>query len=238
MFFVSLAVLYIAWGIQNNAFRVLRSKRELARACELLIMKAYKAAFGLRHHILGLENLPPGPKILAANHPNASDGIQLPLGFKERITFIAQGSLFRLPLIGWILTHAGHIPVQPGQRHATFEQACKAISEGVSILIFPEGKLNPEKEEVKIGTGTVRMSLATGARLPPMVNVTVRRVELPARSAALTVSTCRPAASTPAPDRTTARSEAAPDRPRSRRTRRRPRPTAHGSARSKATRRR
>lgn len=168
LFAGGLAVLYIAWGFYSKTFEVFRSKKNLARACERLIMKTYKALFGLRHRIYGLEDLPPGPKILAANHPNASDGIQLPLAFMEQVTIIAQESLFRLPFIGWILTHAGHVPVRVGQQGAAFEQACKAISEGRSILIFPEGKLNPDKKKLKVGSGAVRMSLSTGAPIVPI----------------------------------------------------------------------
>ncbi len=168
LFAGTLAVLYVAWGFYNHAFDVFRSKRNLAAACEKMIMKTYKALFGLRHRIYGLENLPPGPKILTANHPNASDGIQLPLAFMEQVTIIAQESLFRLPFIGWILTHAGHIPVRSEQRGAAFEQACRVITEGRSILIFPEGKLNPDNKEFKAGSGAVRMSLATGAPIVPI----------------------------------------------------------------------
>jgi 1-acyl-sn-glycerol-3-phosphate acyltransferase len=141
----------------------------------MLILKTYKALFGLQHCIHGLENLPRGPKILTANHPNASDGLQLPLIFKERITVIAQEDLFRLPVFGWILTHAGHIPVQPRNRGATLKQACRVLSEGRSILIFPEGALNPENKEVKAGTGAVRLSLISGAPIIPVgILVSVR----------------------------------------------------------------
>lgn len=144
------------------------STNNFAYACQMLILKTYKNLFGLQYCIHGLEGLPPGSKILTANHPNASDGLQMPLIFRERITAIAQESLFRLPFLGWILTHSGHIPVRPGDRRAAFEQACHALAQGKTILIFPEGTLNPESREVKAGTGAVRLSLATGAPIIPV----------------------------------------------------------------------
>jgi 1-acyl-sn-glycerol-3-phosphate acyltransferase len=128
----------------------------------------FKVLFGLKHCIYGLENLPSGSKILAANHPNASDGLQLPLILAERVTVILQENLLHLPFFGWILTHSGHIPVCSHDRRVAFDQACKALKEGKTILIFPEGTLNPENREVRVGTGAVRLSLATGVPIVPV----------------------------------------------------------------------
>ena len=163
-----LAGLPLAWDFCRKSCEAFQSKSNLAYTCQMLILNAYKALFGLRHCIHGLENLPPGPKILTANHPNASDGLQLPLVILERVIAIVQESLFRLPLFGWILTHAGHIPVPPDNRRAAFEQACKVLSDGGCILIFPEGTLNPENRDIKPGTGAVRLSLVSGAPIIPV----------------------------------------------------------------------
>ena len=102
-------------------------------------MKAYVALFALKHRVKGLENLPPGAKILAANHPNISDAFQLPLLLEDRLTIVAQASQFRAIVLGWILTHSGAIPVHNGRGREAFELSCQALREGKTVLIFPEG---------------------------------------------------------------------------------------------------
>ena len=152
----------------SRSYRSIPTRNEFAYACGLALMKAYQSVLGLEADIRGLADISPGPKILAGNHPNASDIFVLPSHLSERITLVAQGNLFRMPVIGWMLTHSGQIPVHPEERHRAFEQACQALAEGKTILIFPEGRLNPENRDFKVGSGAVRMSLATGAPIIPI----------------------------------------------------------------------
>ena len=163
-----MAALALAWCIYNKTFRRLPSQSEFAYACGLALMKTYVALFALKHRVKGLENLPPGPKILAANHPNISDAFQLPLLLKDRLTVVAQASQFRAILLGWILTHSGAIPVHNGRGREAFELSCQALREGKTVLIFPEGTVNPEGRQMKARSGTVRMALATGVPIVPI----------------------------------------------------------------------
>ncbi len=53
VFFAVLAALYVAWGIQNNAFKAFRSKQALAHTWEGFLARAHKAACALRHRANG-----------------------------------------------------------------------------------------------------------------------------------------------------------------------------------------
>lgn len=132
------------------------------------LARCYLALFRLRSKVEGETVLPPGPKILAANHPNATDAFFLPCVLPERLYILIQGNLFNIPVIGQLLSGAGQIPVQVKRRDLAFEEACELLRQGRTILIFPEGILNPARSSIQAGTGAVRISLATGAPIIPI----------------------------------------------------------------------
>lgn len=144
------------------------NKQALANSAGMFITKTYQIMFRLKYEVKGLEALPPGPKIIAINHTNVTDAVFLPLIFSKIPRFVVQGDLFQIPVLGNILKETGQIPVQLEDRHKAFEQACELLRHGEMILIFPEGQLVPFGERVKAWTGTVRLSLATGAPVIPL----------------------------------------------------------------------
>lgn len=132
------------------------------------LAKCYIALFHLRCSVKGTLILPAGPKILTANHPNATDAFFLPGILPERLYMLVQGNLFDLPILGWLLSRSGQIPVCPDRRAMSFQQACELLRQGRTIFLFPEGKLNRVGGPIQAGTGAVRMSLATGAPIIPI----------------------------------------------------------------------
>lgn len=132
------------------------------------LAKCYIALFHLRCSVKGTLILPSGPKILAANHPNVTDAFFLPGIFPERLYILVQGNLFDLPILGWLLSRSGQIPVCPERRALSFQQACELLRQGRTIFLFPEGKLTSVGDSLQAGTGAVRLSLATGAPIIPI----------------------------------------------------------------------
>jgi len=159
---------FISWKIYMHKNDLPYAKSKLAHALGMWIMTTYRQIFRIKLCVKGLENLPPGPKILAANHPNVSDAFLLPLLFDGHIRAIAQASQFHQPIIGWIFKNTGQIPVIQGCKAEAFQQGCQALKDGENVLVFPEGRLNPDNEPVKTGTGAVRMALQSGAPIIPI----------------------------------------------------------------------
>jgi 1-acyl-sn-glycerol-3-phosphate acyltransferase len=134
-----------------------------------------KAILRLFHLVLmqdcrveGKPDLPPGRKIIAGNHPNATDGFFLPFIFPERLYFFVQGDLFTLPFFGWLLAKADQIPVIPGKKHEALEKAARLLGQEKTVALFPEATLNPDGKTIKSGTGAVRLSLMTNAPIIPV----------------------------------------------------------------------
>ena len=138
--------------------------------CEELIKlytNGYLRLFSLKRDVSGAYPLPKGPKIITANHPNATDSFHLVPVLRETPRFLMRSALFSRPLIGWLLNKAGQIEVANNGRRS-FEQARTLLKQGQTIVIYPEGKLNPGYEKMKGKSGAVRLSLVSGAPIIPL----------------------------------------------------------------------
>jgi 1-acyl-sn-glycerol-3-phosphate acyltransferase len=133
-----------------------------------LIIKIYQLIFSQSSCINGELPLPPGPKIIAANHANVTDGFFLPFVSREKLHFFIQGDIFSVPFFGWLLKKSEQIPVFPDQKKAALEKASQLLSAGKTVVIFPEGRLNPDSQPIKAFTGAIRLSLITNAAIIPV----------------------------------------------------------------------
>jgi len=126
--------------------------------------------FYARVEVLGAEHVPAtGPLIVAANHHNSIvDAMLLLVAIPRPVRTLANAPLFRHPLIGPFLHLIGALPVHrrqeagndPGRNAALFAATSAALSAGGAIVIFPEGRTQPEPVLQEIRTGTARMLLA------------------------------------------------------------------------------
>ncbi len=112
--------------------------------------------------------LPPGPRILVANHPTTADPFFVAwlAGGPSSILIIEHA--FKVPVFGAYLRRAGHIPVEAGRGKETFAQAQAALEAGRTVIIFPEGELSPRDGFCKAHSGAARLALLTGAPVIPV----------------------------------------------------------------------
>ena len=132
-----------------------------------LYTNGYLRLFSLKSNVRGAYPLPKGPKIIAANHPNATDSFHLVPVLNETPHFLMRSKLFSKPIVGWLLNQAGQIEVNNAGKRS-FEKACNLLRCGQTIVIYPEGRLNPNYKKIKVKSGAIRMSLATGVPIIPL----------------------------------------------------------------------
>lgn len=99
----------------------------------------YRFYFGWR--VFNPERVPvKGPVILASNHASFIDPPLVGSGIKRAINYLARESLFRFPVLGWVLHHWQAVPVD---REGGGAKGLKAILDrllaGGAIILFPEG---------------------------------------------------------------------------------------------------
>ncbi|MGE5225161.1 MAG: lysophospholipid acyltransferase family protein [Omnitrophica WOR_2 bacterium] len=133
-----------------------------------MILWIYLHTLAQSYHASGELPLPQGPKIIAANHPNATDAFYLPFVFQEKLHYFIQGNIFSVPFIGWLLEKSRQIPVWPGRGKVSLTEACRLLKAGKTVVIFPEGRLNPDGIPVNVHTGAIRLSLMSGAAIIPV----------------------------------------------------------------------
>ena len=132
------------------------------------LLRGYLAMFMNSVQVQGKENLPPGPKILIANHPNASDAFVLPFIVPEKIHFLIQDDTFHVPVLGKLLTLADQIPVVIGRGQDALETARQKLLIGHAVAIFPEGRMSGSKEVHRAGAGAALLAMEAGVPLVPI----------------------------------------------------------------------
>ncbi len=79
--------------------------------------------------------------------------------------------LFNVPLFGFYLRRAGHVPVSVVSSNGgiALERARQLLLAGRTVAIFPEGDISPlEGGFLKPHSGVARLSLSTGAPVIPI----------------------------------------------------------------------
>jgi 1-acyl-sn-glycerol-3-phosphate acyltransferase len=116
-----------------------------------------------------------GPLILAANHISNFDPFCMTPASRSRglaPRMMATGGLFRAPIIGRVMTAAGHLPVDRGRDTVTqaVPAAVAALRAGSVVCIYPEGRigLDPALWPERAKTGLARLALGTGAPVIPV----------------------------------------------------------------------
>lgn len=126
-----------------------------------------------RIDIVGAEHIPAAaPLVLAANHHNSLvDAMLLVAVVPRRLRTLANAPLFRNPLIGPFLRMMGALPVHrvkesgndPSRNAALFAETTSTLRARGAIMLFPEGRTQPEPQLLELRTGAARMLLAAQA---------------------------------------------------------------------------
>jgi 1-acyl-sn-glycerol-3-phosphate acyltransferase len=113
--------------------------------------------------------LPAGPKILACNHPSTVDPILLTLVTPEQMSILITERLFKVPICGPSLRFTGHIEVPVMNGRPALMEGIRALQEGRTLGIFPEGDISPAGGGCcPAHTGVARLALSSGAPVIPV----------------------------------------------------------------------
>ena len=117
--------------------------------------------------------LPDGPVLVTANHPNALlDPLLIFLTAGRPARPLAKAPLFEQVFVGSMLRALGGLPVyrkqdDPAQMHRndeTFRRAIDALKQGDAVQIYPEGRSHSEPGLVELRTGAARIALGAEAQ--------------------------------------------------------------------------
>jgi 1-acyl-sn-glycerol-3-phosphate acyltransferase len=130
-----------------------------------------RVTVGIRHRVVGRENLPAGPAIIACKHQSSWETMAF-TGLFDDIAIVLKRELLFIPVVGWAMARAGNIAVARGNGASALrglvKQAKAAIAEGQSIVIFPEGTRVAPGEQKPYQVGTAALYRQLGVPVVPM----------------------------------------------------------------------
>lgn len=130
-------------------------------------------ALPFRLRARGIENLPDGGFVLAANHTSNFDPwpLGLPLFPRRQLRFMAKSELFN-PVLAPILHGGGAFPVHRGRGDIeAIRRAVELVREGEIVVMFPEGTRRAKglrkRHEARPHSGAARIALEGDVPLVP-----------------------------------------------------------------------
>ncbi len=125
--------------------------------------------FFRRIELFNHEKLPQGSGLIfVSNHPNALiDPALLFVALPRQIAFLAKSTLFKMPVIGWLVKTVGALPLYRQQDSGedvsknleTFTLARELLKSGGAIALFPEGVSHNSPTLLPLKTGAARIAL-------------------------------------------------------------------------------
>ena len=128
-------------------------------------------AANLREDVAGLENLPPGTCVFAANHQSNFDAPFIFLRIPRHIRFVAKQELYRIPIFGTALKAMGNIRVErtgaESDREA-IQSAVERVRTKTSILFFAEGTRSADGQLRPFKKGAAILAIDAQVPLVPL----------------------------------------------------------------------
>ena len=163
----------LGYGIVGLGVRVFAPERALAFATAWVraLLGGARAICGIRTVVIGRENLPDGPALIASQHQSAFDTLVW-LTIVPKVSYVFKAELARIPLFGPMLVPSGQIPLDRGANFAAIKGllrgAERAVAAGRQIVIFPEGTRVEPGEIVPLRPGIAALAARTGLPVIPV----------------------------------------------------------------------
>ena len=119
----------------------------------------------------GRHRLPAGPAVLVANHQSMVD-IVAAMALFHPYKFVSKRSLFRVPLLGWMMTLIRHVPLDRGRPHSTGRmlEACRSwLHRGSGVFFFPESTYGPRDRMLPFRPGAFLLAIEEQVPVVPVL---------------------------------------------------------------------
>jgi 1-acyl-sn-glycerol-3-phosphate acyltransferase len=116
---------------------------------------------------------PPDPRhpyVAVSNHESYAD-IFLISHFPWEMKWLSKDTIFKIPIMGWMMRMAKDIPIKRGQRESVVSalQGCRdRLARRVSVMIFPEGTRSRTEELLPFKDGAFKLAIEAGVPILPI----------------------------------------------------------------------
>jgi 1-acyl-sn-glycerol-3-phosphate acyltransferase len=162
----ALSVLALAW------LPPLRRYRYITGWCAINLWGA-RWICGIRHRVIGMENIGDAPKIVACKHSSTFETLFLSR-LLPPLAYVAKKELLALPFFGWAFRLASPITIDrasgPDAMAQIVDQARARVAEGFWIILYPEGTRIPVGKRVRYKTGAARLAITMHTPILPVAH--------------------------------------------------------------------
>jgi 1-acyl-sn-glycerol-3-phosphate acyltransferase len=110
------------------------------------------------------------PYVVVCNHESTADPFLLShLPWDMR--WVSKESIFKLPVIGWLMRLGGDIPLRRGESQSVVQMlnACKeTLAAGMCVMIFPEGTRSADASLLPFKPGAFQLAIEAGVPVLPI----------------------------------------------------------------------
>jgi 1-acyl-sn-glycerol-3-phosphate acyltransferase len=130
---------------------------------------------GIRHRVIGAENIPPRdrPHIVMSKHSSTWETLALNFLFPP-LAFVAKKELLSIPFFGWAFTLASPITIDRKAGVDAMQQMAaqgrERLAHGFWIVIYPEGTRIKAGTRAHYKTGGARLALMLGIPIVPVAH--------------------------------------------------------------------
>lgn len=136
-----------------------------------LIKNLVKFAMKLRYkiNVVGADNIPEtGPVIIASMHKSELDPPLVATTIKRELSFFAKEELFKIPVLGFIISKLNAFPVSRGKSdRAALKKSVEVLEAGNMLLIFPEGTRSKTDDLGEFQEGASFIAMKANAQIVP-----------------------------------------------------------------------
>ncbi|MBT8146234.1 MAG: 1-acyl-sn-glycerol-3-phosphate acyltransferase [Gammaproteobacteria bacterium] len=132
-----------------------------------------RAVCGIRYRIHGIENIPDSPVVVLANHQSEWETMFL-YRYLAPISPILKKELLAIPVYGWAMRLVKPIAIDRSRRHragkSILNQGQQRLSNGRSVMIFPEGTRSEVGKVGKFSRGGAKLAIAAKVPILPIAH--------------------------------------------------------------------
>ncbi|MHB1089026.1 MAG: lysophospholipid acyltransferase family protein [Acidimicrobiales bacterium] len=123
-----------------------------------------------RPTVIGVENIPlEGPVLIAPIHRSNVDFAFTLFISPRKVFFMAKDSIFRVPVLGPLVSHLGAFPVKRGSAdRESMSLAEGVLRQGHALVLFPEGTRKEGLSVQPLHDGAMFVAARTGALVVPV----------------------------------------------------------------------
>ena len=125
-----------------------------------------------RLHLKGEQNIRPGQAyVIVSNHQSLAD-IPLLCYLRTDTKWMAKAELFKIPVVGWLMSMAGDVRVERGNARKAAQallECGKCLRAGSSVVMFPEGTRSLDGQLLPFFDGPFQLAIREQSPVLPVV---------------------------------------------------------------------